>query len=328
VRLLYSLIKIAIRFALKIFCHKIYITGTHNLFIKGPALIIANHPNSFLDSLIIGSQFSQPIHFLARGDAFNKSWHSRLLRLLNMVPVYRFSEGKENLSLNETAFRRSEEILAAGGIILIFIEGVSVNKHQLQSFKKGAARIGITNKAKKGFKILPLGISYDSFDRFGKNVKVNTGEPLLPATLFLFEEEAKNIRHFNAVIHKEINKRIDLSANPQPVSKTKKYVLFLPAVAGYLLHAPFYAIIKKIVKKKTTGTVFYDSVLFGVLLFLYPLSVLFLGLILLILKVPLLTIAGTFFLLPLLARCLVEWRGGSVPNPATGGGSFSGYLHF
>jgi 1-acyl-sn-glycerol-3-phosphate acyltransferase len=154
--LLYSFIKIIVRLALKIFCARTIIKGESALQIRGPVLITANHPNSFLDAVIIGSRFDRPVHFLARGDAFRKPWHNRLLRLLNMIPVYRLSEGKENLSLNDSSFRRSKEILDAGGIVLIFIEGICVHKHELQPFKKGAARIAMESRANKKLHILPL----------------------------------------------------------------------------------------------------------------------------------------------------------------------------
>jgi 1-acyl-sn-glycerol-3-phosphate acyltransferase len=54
---------------------------------KGPLLITANHPNSFLDAIIIGALFQQPVHFLARGDAFKKPWHRWLLEQLHMIPA-------------------------------------------------------------------------------------------------------------------------------------------------------------------------------------------------------------------------------------------------
>ncbi len=301
--MLYRFIKITVKLALKIFCRRMVIKGGKSLSGRGPILITANHPNSFLDAIIIGSLFDRPVHFLARGDAFTRPWHGRLLRVLNMIPVYRLSEGRENLFLNEDSFRRSKEILSQNGIVLIFIEGICVHKHELQAFKKGAARIAMESKEKEHFTILPIAISYDSFSRFGKLVNINFGDALLPAQLFPFEEEAKNIRNFNTVLFDKINALIDVPVNKIHITKTKKYFLFLPAFAGFLLHVLFYTGIKKRVARKTKDTVFFDSVLFGVLLFLYPLYVLLLCFLLILLHVPILIIAGIFFLFPVLAWC-------------------------
>lgn len=270
--------------ALKIFCLNINITNRHLLGVKGPVLITANHPNSFLDAVIIGSGFRHPVHFLARGDAFNKPWHNTLLRLLNMIPVYRLSEGKENLSLNEEAFRRSKEILSLNGIVLIFIEGISAHTYGLQTFKKGAARIAIDSKALDNFSIMPLGIAYDSFDRIGKKINISIGKTHEVKELLPFEEEAKNMRHFNTVLYEKISRLINI---PVPGgAKTTPFIFFIPAVVGYLLHIPLYAFLKKQIRYKTRGTVFYDSVLFGALLVVYPPYLLIIAFILFLLKLP------------------------------------------
>jgi 1-acyl-sn-glycerol-3-phosphate acyltransferase len=302
--LLYSFIKIIVRLALKIFSAGISIRGRSALAIRGPVLITANHPNSFLDAVIIGSLFNRPVHFLARGDAFRKPWHNRVLRLLNMIPVYRISEGKENLSLNDSSFKRSKEILNAGGVVLIFIEGICVHKHVLQPFKKGAARIAMESRSNKRLHILPLGIAYDSFEHFGKQINIHIGEPLLPETLFPFEEEAKNIRNFNEVLYRVINKLIDVPS----AEKKKSKMFFLPAITGEILHIVFYRSIKNFVKKKTKGTVFFDSVLFGCLLILYPIYVLLVCLSLLLLHVHIAIIIVVFLLFPLSAWSANRWR--------------------
>jgi hypothetical protein len=224
-----------------------------------------------------------------------------------MIPVYRLSEGKENLSLNDSSFRRSQEILAAGGIVLIFIEGISVHKHAPQPFKKGAGRIAMESRTNKTLHILPFGIAYDSFEDFGKHINIHIGEPLLPETLFPFEEEAKDIRNFNEILYEEINKLIEVPSrkNKRPAGSK---IFFLPAITGIAVHIFFYRSIKNFVKKKTHGTVFFDSVLFGCLLILYPIYVLLICLLLWFLHVNMLIIIAVFFLFPFSARSAVQWR--------------------
>ncbi|MEK7199686.1 MAG: 1-acyl-sn-glycerol-3-phosphate acyltransferase, partial [Bacteroidota bacterium] len=167
---------------------------------RGPLLIVANHPNSFLDAIIIGSLFKVPVHYLARGDAFNKPMNGTMLRLLHMIPVYRMSEGRESVFLNEAAFARSKDILSQKGIVLIFIEGICVHKHALQPFKKGAAKIALDSAGIPGFGIQPITIAYDSFEQFGKRVNIVIGENIPVAKLFPYEEATKNIMHFNQVL--------------------------------------------------------------------------------------------------------------------------------
>ena len=267
-----------VRLALKIFCRDLVVIHPEVLQAKGPLLLVANHPNSFLDAIVIGAQFRETVHFLARGDAFHKPWHAKLLRMLNMIPVYRLSEGRENLFLNEAAFARSKEVLSQNGIVLIFIEGICVHKHALQPFKKGAARIAMDSKDLNGFRIIPLGIAYDSFEHFGKKIHIDIGEATPVKKILPYEDPAQNFRHFNTVLYGEIEKRIRI---PKEDLVSKQHVfLFLPSIPGWILHAPLYYILKNIIRRKTTGTVFYDSVLFGVLLLTYPVYLLLLALLL------------------------------------------------
>jgi 1-acyl-sn-glycerol-3-phosphate acyltransferase len=264
--LIYFLLKPIIRLALRIFCPGIIVPSKAAIAIRGPVLICANHPNSFLDAIIVAAIFKEPIHFLARGDAFNKPWHASLLKLLHMFPVYRLSEGKENLGLNETAFENSRKVLRKNGIVLIFIEGICVNKNILQPFKKGASRIAFSSW-KEGIpvRVLPMGIAYDGFRNFGKKVAIQTGQPLDQKELHLFEEDALNFNHFNKELFKTI----------EPLIITPKIALQSPAwlqsaaSLGTLIHLPIYRLIAAFVAKKTKNTVFYDSVLFGVLFFGY-----------------------------------------------------------
>ena len=102
---------------------------------KGPLLIVANHPDSFFDALVIAANCSHPVSFLARGDVFTKPWHNILLRALNMMPVYRQREGKEHLHKNQNSFDASVEVLKNNGILLIFIEGICLNKNEIQQIE-------------------------------------------------------------------------------------------------------------------------------------------------------------------------------------------------
>ena len=265
--MIYSILKPLIRIALFFFCRKIYIQNKSAFNLKGPLLLTANHPNSFFDAILIGAFFKQRVHFLARGDAFNKPYHRFLLSLLNMIPIYRLSEGKENLVNNNYAFAASKKILENKGIVLIFIEGICLLTNQLQPFKKGAARIALDYQGQNALQILPIGIAYDRFNAWGKTVQVALGNPILAKQLLPFADRAKNMNHFNT----EIKHRLEQLIIVPSTSQTKKGKgLQLLAYLGILLHQPFFTVIQKQVKSKTNRTVFYDSVLFGSLFILYP----------------------------------------------------------
>lgn len=269
--MIYSILKPLIRIALFFFCRKIYIQNRSAFNFKGPLLLTANHPNSFLDAILIGAFFKHPVHFLARGDAFNKPYHRFLLSLLNMIPIYRLSEGKENLVLNNYAFAASKTILENNGIVLIFIEGICLLTNQLQPFKKGAARIALDYQGKNPLQILPVGIAYDGFNAWGKTVRIALGNPILANQLLPFEDRAKNMNHFNEEVRQQLQELIIETTTAHTI---KHKTLQLLSTLGIILHQPIYNIIQKKVYTKTKGTVFYDSVLFGCLFIVYPIYLL------------------------------------------------------
>jgi len=240
---------------------------------KGPLLIVANHPDSFFDALVIAANCKYPISFLARGDVFTKPWHNFLLRALNMMPVYRQREGKEHLHKNQNSFDASVQILQNGGTVLIFIEGTCLNKNEIQPFKKGAARIlqqavaaGVTPA------VVPAVITYNGFKHFGKKIFLMMGSTV-PATQFfnkyaVAENAAIERNNFNNQVMEEM-----VALFKEPPSKKYKRPLYLFPTIGiaWFWHAPLYLMIKTFAAHKTKGTVFYDSVLFALLLFIYPL---------------------------------------------------------
>ena len=271
--MLYQILLFLIRMALKIFCVSIKVHNKKALMQKGPLLIVANHPDSFFDALVIAANCTHPVSFLARGDVFTKPWHNFLLRSLNMMPVYRQREGKEHLYKNQNSFDASVEVLKNRGILLIFIEGTCLNKNEIQPFKKGAARI-LQQAVAQGVSpsVLPAVITYNGFKHFGKKIFLMLGSAV-PATTFFTsntvqQNEASQRNNFNNHVMEQMT-----SLFKEPPSKKYKRPLYLFPIIGiaWLWHAPFYISIKTFVAHKTKGTVFYDSVLFAVLLFAYPL---------------------------------------------------------
>lgn len=282
-----TILKLFIRAALWLFCAEINTKNKYLLNTSGSLLIIANHPNSFLDAIIIGSRYNRRIHFLARGDVFTKTHHRFLLRLLNMIPVYRLREGKEFLHLNEYAFVESARLLKNNEAVLIFIEGTCLNTNALQPFKKGTTRILQACNAENLFPQIHLaGIAYNNFKGIGKRVNLCI-EPFTQTTAILTPKDRVD---FNNTIFEKLSALILPTAHTPTIKKN----------ALYYLNLPFYNLVYSFVDKKTKGTVFFDSVLFSVLFFLYPIYLLFIIALLQFISIPQPIIFGTLALLFLL----------------------------
>lgn len=288
-----QLLKLFIQAGLWLFCHEIHLKNKQLFKTKGPLLIIANHPNSFLDALIIGSYYKRRVYFLARGDAFKKPLHRFLLESLNMIPVYRLREGKEFLHLNDYAFTKSIDLLSKGYAVLVFIEGICINSHELQPFKKGTARIleGV-QKLNIQPSIHIVGIAFNQLKGIGK--KIN-----------LLVTEMKQIP--------QINNSKDRVLFNQEVFQLLKENIIIPTTSTifnsnnifYLIHLPYYRFIKKLIDKKTKNTVFFDSVLFAVLLFTYPVFLLLILLLLNLLNITPVIILFILLLIPVMAKRVV-----------------------
>ena len=289
-----QLLKILIQAGLWLFCNKIHLKNKQLFKTGGPLLIIANHPNSFLDALIIGSYYKRRVYFLARGDAFKKPIHRIFLESLNMIPVYRLREGKEFLHLNDYAFSRSIELLSKGYAVLIFIEGICINSNELQPFKKGTARIleGI-QKLNVHPKIHLAGIAFNQFRGIGKIVNLVVSE----MTKVPLIQNGRDRVVFNQIVFDQLKENILIPTIP---TKFNTNHLF------YKIHQPFYNRVKKFVAEKTKNTVFYDSVLFSVLLFTYPLFLFILFLLLKLFQFPTTVILTILVAVPIWAKRVQE----------------------
>lgn len=278
--LLYKILKILSRFAIRIYCRKIVINKPEILKVDGPVLIAANHPNSFFDSIILDTLFKKSIWSLARGDVFRNPFHARLLNSLNILPVYRTSEGVENLSENYKTFEACIEKLKSNAIITIYSEGLCVNEWHLRNLKKGTARLAVKAWEEDiPLKVLPVGINYSSFSKFGKNVFLNFGDPITKGEIDFTDGDGLRHQQFNNKLQEELGKLVfEIPMSEKKLKKVKltvpvplfrKILFFVPGLLGWLLHAPLYYPLKKFAAVKTKYTGHYDSVITALLLILY-----------------------------------------------------------
>ena len=279
--MLYSFVKIIARLAIPVYCRDIAINRKELLKPEGPLLLAVNHPNSFLDAIILCTLFDKPVYSLARGDAFKNKFFARLLFSFKMFPVYRVSEGVENLEENYKTFEQCKDIFKQKGVVLIFSEGRCINEWRLRPLKKGTARLAISSWQEGiNVKVLPVAINYSSFKRFGKNIKLFFGDTITKENIDYNDSHGNAIRQFNETLKPQLSKYVFEIANddkeklkekfyiPQPV--LKKIILLVPAILGFFIHAPLYYFTKwlgDIVNKETEH---HDSKMVGLLFILYP----------------------------------------------------------
>jgi len=287
---LYHLFKIAASLAIKIYCRKTVAYFDSNFALDRPTIIACNHPNSFFDAINIAVQYPKSIYFLARGDAFKKPLVARFLKSLHLIPIYRLSEGKENLSKNTETFDACLTLLKQNQTILIFSEGICVNEWKLRPLKKGTARLALM-ALKDGIndlEIMPTNINYSSFSTNPKESIIHfnasfkpTDLPKSPESTFYnsFSEHLKSGILNKMVIKDDLNDANLFQTAHTSTTKLSKVLLAIPAFLGFLGNYWIYRIFKRMALKKTKNTVFYDSVLFGMLLLFYPMIIVLLSIV-------------------------------------------------
>lgn len=268
------------RVGLKFYCSRIDFDRDKMYAGHNPLILACNHPNSFFDALVMGAYHPRKMYFLARGDAFVNPLADKLLRMMNMYPVYRMSEGKDKLDKNHDTFAACVEILKQNGCVLIFSEGICINEWKLRPLKKGTARLAWMCWAEQGIKdmkVQPVGINYHSFTEIPKRVNVQFAD-VIGKEQYELDNEATFYKDFNLQLTARLQPLVLEKENTLLAKKKKDYLLkamlLPPAIAGFVLHKPLFLLLRGIVRRKTKGTVFFDSVLFGALLLIYPFLVL------------------------------------------------------
>ena len=177
--LFYEGAALTMRVTLRLYFKKIRIEGKENIPKDEPLLVTPNHQNAFLDPFIGGSFAPVPFHFLTRQDVF-VWWSKPILKMLNMMPIYRIRDGYAKLSQNDAVFETCKELFNQGKPVLIFPEGNHGEHHYLRPLTKGAARIALFSQQemKRDLKILPVGINYFDHQKPQTGVVLVYGKPI------------------------------------------------------------------------------------------------------------------------------------------------------
>lgn len=283
--MLYQLFKIPAKLCLRLYVRHLKINNKKWLAAEGPLLLACNHPNSFLDAIIYCSLFNRPVYSLARGDVFKNKIAGAILKSLNMLPVYRSSEGVENLEHNYATFSACKEIFKQNGIVLIFSEGKCVNEWHLRPLKKGTARLALSSWDEGiPLKVLPTGINYNRFYSYDKNVQLHFGTIICKKDVEQTNGFGRSVTSFNNILQKKLQPLVyEITANDVgkrkeifdfKIPRWKKVLLAAPAVLGCIFHVPLYLPALKTAKKLGKNNGHYDSILVAFLMLGYPFYVL------------------------------------------------------
>ena len=201
--MLYRVLRWVASVALRWFYRRIDVIGLERVPASAPLLIAANHPNQLLDPLLVGYVLRRPVTFTGKAILLDNPFVGVIMRRLPFVPLRRASDERKRAAAaqggndsapgetspaaapdparNTDAFRQIIDVLAAGGAVLVFPEGISHNQPQLAPIKTGIARIALQARDERGVRdlhILPVGLTFERKEVPRTRVLVEIGEPL------------------------------------------------------------------------------------------------------------------------------------------------------
>jgi glycerol-3-phosphate O-acyltransferase/dihydroxyacetone phosphate acyltransferase len=150
---------------------------------SGPILLCVNHPNNFIDSLLVGGAVRRKVHYLATAAMFRNRLMARFLLACGAIPVYRKQDDPDKMDRNLDTFSACFAAFARGRLVAIYPEGTTHAEVRVQRIKTGAARIALGYEADHPgeLQMIPVGLSFEARKSFRSRVLVSFGEPMLPA---------------------------------------------------------------------------------------------------------------------------------------------------
>jgi len=173
-----------VRLALHLFFRRIEVEARHNIPPAGPVIFAPNHTNALVDPLLLVIAMRRVLTLTAK----NVLGKNPLLRwLMSATGVVTFHRREDtgrgaDLRQNVRSLQICRNILARGGAVCIFPEGVSHSDPGLRAFHVGPARLALDFVRKDGnpggVRIVPVGLLYTEKDRMRSGVWLRFGDPI------------------------------------------------------------------------------------------------------------------------------------------------------
>src|SRR6266480_295858 len=194
---LYRAVRAVARFWLWFFFKAVDVRHPERVPEWGPVLLCINHPNNFIDSLLVGSALGRKVHYLATAALFRNRIVGRFLAACGAIPVYRKEDdpaaggaGLPDLGpgaeRNAGTFAACREAFERGRVVAIYPEGTTHAEARVVRIKTGAARMALAYDAERpgALGVVPVGLSFEARKSFRGRVLVSFGPPV-PVTPYL-----------------------------------------------------------------------------------------------------------------------------------------------
>lgn len=151
---------------------RVTVSGLEN--IPSPPYIIAANHQAWFDAAFIIPFFPEApmIYTMAKRETvFNTAWKRRVLPLIGVFPI-----SPHQGQLDEAGLRTVYQVLARGGVVLMFPEGRYSRGRGLRPLKAGIGHFGL----QAGVPICPVAVRGTDVLRPFSRVDVSIGPPIIP----------------------------------------------------------------------------------------------------------------------------------------------------
>ncbi len=230
----------------------------------GPVLLAVNHPNDLADVCALLAHVPRRITFVANVTAAEQPLVGFVYDRLGVVPVHRVRDarkararGQDSAEANRSAFARVRDVLAAGGCVCVFPEGGVHAGPRLGTLRTGLARMALHARSGiPGLAIVPVGLCYEAPMRLRTRVFLEAGAPLAMDTwapdppalpdVQLTAEIGARLQAVVTALHAHASVP-DNRQGSRLASSGPGLALLAPfALLGLLLHAPAWALIRRL----------------------------------------------------------------------------------
>jgi glycerol-3-phosphate O-acyltransferase/dihydroxyacetone phosphate acyltransferase len=198
------------RFATSLLLRRVEVAGRDRLPVDRPVLLVANHFNGFVDSLVITSALGRLPRFIAKDDLRRIPIAGLVLRAAGVVFVRRAGDkgdtgGTGGTSGNEDAFAACHRALVERDLVAIFPEGTTHDRPRIDPIKTGAARIALGARAAgaRGLAIVPVGLTFPDKVALRSSALVHIGVPIeldVVSPTGADADDAEEVRRLTAII--------------------------------------------------------------------------------------------------------------------------------
>ena len=201
-------VRVYIKIGLFFYYKKIDVFNAENIPKNKPLLLLSNHQNALLDALIIGTKSGRFPYFLTRSSVFEKPLVGKILRSLQMLPVYRIRDGWSTINNNKAIFEACSVILNNNEMVAVFPEGNHNLKRTVRPLSKGFTRIvfdTLDAYPDIDLQLIPVGLNYQNAVQFGDSASLYFGETIR-AKDYASDKRNESVINLKSKIHSEISK--------------------------------------------------------------------------------------------------------------------------